>query len=137
MVLAPDARESLDAFCGGFFLIGYVCSHGVVGLQRVLGNWGGQHYAFKCAAAAQRHIHLSGCKRLSGIDDGMLEGESLALVDGDGPCQPQGILLKGALHLGHDFLGLRIEHIFGVLPLLHLHSLVSPVQTTRRLLAAA
>ena len=42
-------------------------------------------------------------------------------MDGDGPCQPQGILLKGALHLGHDFLGLRIEHIFGVLPLLHLH----------------
>ena len=46
----------------------------------------------------------------------MVEGESLAFVDGDGPCQAQGILAEGALYLRFYLLGLLIDLVGGVLP---------------------
>ena len=47
-----------------------------------------QLQAFQRPTTAQRHIYLTGCKRHIGIDDGVFEGQSLALMNGDGPRQP-------------------------------------------------
>ena len=60
-------------------------------------------------------------KGILGIDDGVREGESLALVYGNGPCQAYGVLHKGTFHLFPYLLRLLVEHIATVLPHLALH----------------
>ena len=55
---------------------------------------------------------------MTGIDDGALERETLALVNGDGPCQPKRILAEDALYLGLYLVCLGIDGIVGVFPFL-------------------
>ena len=48
-------------------------------------------------AAAEGHVGLSaGEGSCAEVDGDLLEGEALALVDGDGPCQTDGELGEGA-----------------------------------------
>ena len=86
-----------------------------------LADAGGQNQTVEALAAAQRHIDLSGGKGESGVDDSMLKGQALALMDGDGPGQAQGILLEGTCNLGFYGLGLGVDGVFGILPLIRLH----------------
>ena len=55
-------------------------------------NGRGQEEAFQRATTAQGNVDLTRGKRQAGIDDGPFEGQSLTLVDGDGPRQTQGQL---------------------------------------------
>ena len=80
-----------------------------------------QQQTFEGAAAAQGHIHLTGCETLVGIDDGVVEGQSLTLMDGDGPGQSQGQLPEGALHLGLNLACLLVQRVAGVLPFQRFH----------------
>ena len=55
-------------------------------------------------------------KGIVDVEHGMVEGQALALVYRDGPCQAQGVLREGALHLFPDFLGLLVDDVARVLP---------------------
>ena len=87
----------------------------------ILGNGRRQHQPFERAAAAQRHIHLSGGKRHAGIDDSPLERQSLTFVNGDGPRQAQRILAEGADAIGFYLACLLVQFVLGVLPLQRFH----------------
>ena len=53
--------------------------------------------AFQRGAAAEGYVCLPTGKHAAGkVDDYPAEGQPLALVDGDGPCQAHGILCKGS-----------------------------------------
>ena len=56
------------------------------------------------------------------VDDGVFESQSLTLVHGDGPCQSEGDLLKGAFHHFLDFIGLFVEGKSAVLPRFYSHA---------------
>ena len=56
-------------------------------------------------------------KSRRGIDNGPFEGKSLAFVDGDGPCQSERKLRKGANYVGGDFFGSRVDGVANILPL--------------------
>ena len=110
-----------DALPGCFLLIIDVLAHALVVDDSSCLDGRGQLQAFQRATAAQRHVHLPGSKRLVSIDDGMLERQSLALVNCDGPCQPQRQLSEGALNVGFQLARLGIQRVFRVLPRLRLH----------------
>ena len=50
------------------------------------------------------------------VDDGALEGETLALVHGDGPGGAEGILREGAVDHFFDLIGALVEDVAGVVP---------------------
>ena len=60
-------------------------------------------------------------ERVGDVEHGMLECQSLALVHGDGPCQPEGVLLEGAFYFFFYFFALFVNGIFGVFPCLDCH----------------
>jgi hypothetical protein len=88
---------------------------------RILAQGGGgdqraQNQPLKCAATAERHVHLSCGKRASGIHDHLVQSQSLALVDGDGPGESQRVLAEGAEDLSLDLAGILLEPVADVLP---------------------
>ena len=75
-----------------------VCSVGIelddIGVRRddVGCDRRGEDESFEGAATREGHIDLTMGESASGVDDGMVECESLALVDGYGPGRSQGYL---------------------------------------------
>ena len=120
-ILFSELRQQLNAALRLLFLPCYVCVDTCVVDNGPLRDAAGQHQPFERFASAQGYVNLSGGKREAGIYDGALKGESLAFVNGDGPCQSQGILAERALHLGFNLLCFFVEHVFGVLPCHGLH----------------
>ena len=90
-----------------------------------------QHHSFERSATRQGHINLSGTESAVGLDDGMVEGQALALVNSDGPGCLQRNLLEDADHFFGDCAGLRVGRIFRVRPFLfgHLYHLVVIVRS--------
>ena len=55
-------------------------------------NGGAEHQSLEAAATAQGHIDLAVGKGGPGIDDNLIKGKPLALMNSDGPGQFQGEL---------------------------------------------
>ena len=77
-----------------------------------------QDNALETGAAAQGHIDLAmGKGAPTDINNHLIKGLSLALMNGNGPGQLEGVLGEGAHGLGKDFLGLGIVGVFIDLPI--------------------
>ena len=61
-------------------------------------------------------------KRTTHVYYGLVECQALTLMNGDGPCQLQGVLPEGALYLLGDFFRLFIQGITGIGPFFRLHN---------------
>ena len=105
-----------DALAGLFFLVADIAVNSFVGNDGACLDGRRKHHSIEVFATTQRHIDLSWCEREVGIDDGPLEGQTLTLVDGDGPGQPQGQLVELSLNLRLNLAGLRVQLVLGVLP---------------------
>ena len=117
LVLLLQRGQLLNATPGLGILMGDVVVDALVADDGTRLQRRSQHQPLQRAAAAQSHIDLPRRKRLVGIDDGAVERQSLTLVDGNGPCQAQGVLPERALHLGLNLARLRVQRVAGVLPL--------------------
>ena len=76
----------------------------------------GEHEPFKCLEAREGHVGLAVGKGVGHVEDGAVEREALALVDGDGPGQFDGILFEFSVNDLFEFSGLLVERIACVLP---------------------
>ena len=85
------------------------------------GYWSREHQSFEAAAARQSDIDLSEAESLARIDDGLVESQTLALVDGDGPSRLERNLSERANEYLLDFAGLVVGLIFHVEPFLFIH----------------
>ena len=84
--------------------------------------------AFQRGASAEGYVSLSTDKYAAGeVDNDPAEGQSLAFVDGDGPCQPYGELREGAEYFLFYLLFLLVVFVAAVIPLLRLHVALYPV----------
>ena len=91
-----------------------LCAHEDVALAQ--GSLEGD--AFERGTTGEGDIGLSASEgaAASEVDGDLLEGESLTLVDGDGPCQTDGELGIGAEQLFLDLLFFLVEGVAHVLP---------------------
>ena len=121
LVFLLQGGQLLDAALGLGFLLTDVAVDALVVDDGVPVQRLGQRQSLQCAATAQGHIHLARGERLTSIDDGMVEGQALTFVDGDGPCQSQGVLGEGALHLGLYDACFGVQRVAGVFPFQWLH----------------
>ncbi len=76
-----------------------------------------EHHSLQRLATAQCHVGLTMRKGMGGIDDGVLKGQALALVDGYRPSQAHRILAEHTFHCLLYLLRYLIESIFRVGPL--------------------
>jgi hypothetical protein len=79
----------------GLAVVELACEEGYLGLYEDVGVGDGlaELQAVEGGAAAQGHVGLpAGEDAAREVDHGAAEGEALALVDGDGPCQAEGEL---------------------------------------------
>ena len=121
VVFVLQRRQLFNAALCGLLLVRYVAVHTLVADDGLRGNLRGQHHTLQRLATAQGHIHLPGGKRQAGIDDGPFEGQSLTLMDGDGPRQPQGQLRELPQHLGLNLARHVVQRVAGILPLQRFH----------------
>ena len=105
-----------DALLGLFLLMADIVLHALVGDDGAGLDRSRKHHSIERTATAEGDIHLSGGEGEVGIDDGVIEGEALTLVDGNGPRQSQGQLAELALHLGLYLSRLRVQLILCILP---------------------
>ncbi len=75
-----------------------------------------QHQPAKTRKPAERHIYLSRSKRSAGIDNRLLKGQPLTLMDRNGPGQPDGILPECAQLFFFDGILLPVIGIPDILP---------------------
>ena len=87
-----------------------------IGFHCALCNGCHQHHALEGFATAQGDVDLTVRKGGIGVNDGAFKGQSLALVNGDRPGQPQWILGKSPNHLRCNLLGFRIQGVFYIFP---------------------
>ena len=80
-----------------------------------------EHQSFEAAAARQSHINLSEAESLARIDDSLVESQTLALVDGNGPGRLERNLSERANEDLLDLSGLVVGLIFHVEPFLFIH----------------
>ena len=99
----------------------FVVHDGLVVVQRLGADGAVQHEAFERAAPAQGHVDLAGGEGVARVDHGLVEGEALALVDGDGPGQAQGVLGEGAQFLFLYLPGGGVGGVADVAPGVALH----------------
>ena len=90
--------------------------HALVGDDGAGLNRSRKHHSIEGSATAEGDIYLSWGERKVGVDDGAVEGEALALVNGDSPGQSQGQLAELALHFGFYLSRLRVQLILCILP---------------------
>ena len=76
-----------------------------------------EHHTFQSLATAQRHVGLTMGKAMGSIDDGMLKGKTLTLMNGNRPRQSERILAEPSFHALLNFLGFLIQSIFRIGPL--------------------
>ena len=95
--------------------------HAGIGDDGLCRNGFTEHHPFERLAPAQRHIGLSGRKSSVDINDGMLKSQSLALVDGDGPCEPERILLEDAYDVFFYLLRTAVHLVACVRPCVNAH----------------
>ena len=57
-------------------------------------NTGEEDQSFQRSETAEGNINLAGRERGACIDDGFFKSEALAFVNGDGPCQSNGVLRR-------------------------------------------
>ena len=105
-----------DALLGLFLLVADIAFHALVGDDGTGLNRSRKHHSIEVSASAEGDIYLPWGEREVGIDDGAVEGEALALVNGDSPGQSQGQLAELALHLGLYLSRLRVQLILRILP---------------------
>ena len=83
-----------------------------------------QHDPFQRTAAAQRNIDLSGSERSSGVHDDLVEGQSLAFVNRDGPGETKRELAEGAELLFDDLPRFFFQAVVDVFPFLAVQRVV-------------
>src|SRR3712207_1515663 len=88
-----------------------VVGHALVVEHAAAGYGRGKHHSLERAAPAECHIHLAWRKRGIGIDNGMVEGKSLALMYRDGPGQPQGVLFERAVDLSLNLFRVGVQRV--------------------------
>src|SRR5690606_35256021 len=84
-------------------------------------NPGAEYKPLQSRQPTQCHIHLSRRKRSARIDNGFVKCKPLALVYGNGPGQPQGILRKCTQYLFLYAIVSLIIIVFDILPGLSTH----------------
>ena len=75
-----------------------------------------QYKTFKRSATAEGDIYLSMSEGLPRINNDLVEGKALALVDGDGPCQTQRYLGEAANFVFLNLLILSVDSVLHILP---------------------
>ena len=80
-----------------------------IGFHTRAGDSGPQHDPFKTLAAAEGDIDLPVREGGLGINDGSFKSQTLALVDGDGPGELEGILSERAQNLLVDSLRFFVQ----------------------------
>ena len=76
-----------------------------------------EYHTFQSLATAQRHVGLTMGKAMGSIDDGMLKGKTLTLMNGNRPRQSERILAEPSFHALLNLLGFLIQSIFRIGPL--------------------
>ncbi len=106
---------------------GEVC-HRRIDKDVAVGYGRGERHALETAATRQCHIGLSAGKgSVSQVDDGIVECQSLALVDCECPGQFYRILCEAAEHGLVNLFGLGVEGVFDIVP----HLLFEPMCSSR------
>ena len=91
IILLVKFQKTYTSTC--FFLLSRdIIIHPLVINDSFFVNTRGKNKSFKRLATAQGHVDLSRSKRQTSIYNGMFEGQPLALMNGDCPCQSQRIL---------------------------------------------
>ncbi len=90
---------------------------GVVALDRRFRQGAFEHKPLERAASRQGHVGLPVGECQRGVDDGAVERQALALVDGYGPGRLEGNLAEHAVDLAHHLVALGLDDEADVLPL--------------------
>ena len=107
-------RRMLYGVCGVFV-------HGTVTDDGAVRERSAEHQSFERAASAERHVCLTMREGTLHVDDGMVEGQSLALVHRNRPSQLHRILTERAVHLLRYLVGALVNDVACIVPLLHTH----------------
>ena len=105
-------------FCGGdlCFCLGHESLDDRIGFHSRIDQRRAEYHAFEGPAAAEGHIYLSWGKCRLGIDNRLVKGQPLALVNGDSPSRFERILLESADNFLGNFSGFLINRVFDVFP---------------------
>ena len=80
-------------------------------------NGSRKHHSIERFATTKGYIYLTRSKREAGINYGSLEGQTLTLMNGDGPCQTKWQLTELALYFRLNDSCLWVQLILCILPL--------------------